>query len=604
MVQELDLNAMVVQFVSAKLDMLVERMMSRLKTKRTEERARLASTYEKYLRKTLESHAMTKSFFHREESVPLYSFYVPLSLDVARKPLRAPGVTDLLNASRRTVVMGTAGSGKSMFMRHLVVDSVRTHTAIPVPVQLRDLDQANDSLVRGITRCLGVRGDPDDATREVRIALGVGLFLLLLDGFDEVELSNQRNLTAQIAALCEEYPETPVVVSSRPDSQFGGWSEFKCATLQGLTMEEACTLAGRLPMDHELRQQFLEDLQSGLYAGYSDMLSNPLLLSMMVLTYGQYADIPDKLATFYGQAYETLFQRHDALKRGYKRERQTDLDMHEFSCVFSAFSLHLYDRRLTRFPRALALECIEKGAALAQVSVDPEAYLDDCLRAVCLLLEDGLEIAFTHRSFQEYFTALYIAGAQLKIRRALIQKYQENANSDDVFPLLYESRPEALEEAYVIPRLAALRREIGASSRIGTAQYARYLAALGVTQVVLHADGNVGFASSRNSSLAEVVCFVEEKVWPRLGLRPQVPQHDWPELVRRARGIGAAETDRECVTIDCPDAAMQPATAEFLREWAGSPLGGAFLECLLETEEVLRARMRKSGLTLNALLER
>ena len=37
---------------------------------------------------------------------------------------------------------------------------------------------------------------------------------------------------------------------------------------------------------------------------------------------------------------------------------------------------------------------------------DESLFMDDLINAVCLLIKDGLNYKFIHRSFQEYFVAL------------------------------------------------------------------------------------------------------------------------------------------------------------------------------------------------------
>ena len=67
---------------------------------------------------------------------------------------------------------------------------------------------------------------------------------------------------------------------------------------------------------------------------HESFASNPLLLNIMLLTYDNYADIPEKLHLFYSNAFETLYIKHDATKGGYKREFKTKLSSDDFKRVF------------------------------------------------------------------------------------------------------------------------------------------------------------------------------------------------------------------------------------------------------------------------------
>ncbi len=246
------------------------------------------------------------------------------------------------------------------------------------------------------------------------------------------------------------------MVSSRPDDIFGGWQDFSSLNINPLNIEEACELVDKLPYDEELKSKFLNDLRNNLFQRHESFLSNPLLLSIMLLTYGQSADIPKKLSIFYNQAYETLFNRHDALKAGFQRDRLCDLDILDFSRIFAAFCVQTYDRRLFQFSRSDALTFLEKAKKAVTIEVDSENYLDDSLQSVCLLVEDGLLLVFAHRSFQEYFVARFINAATPKIQRRLIDRFYDNMRRDSVIYLLYELNQDLVERELLIPKLNQL----------------------------------------------------------------------------------------------------------------------------------------------------
>ena len=223
----------------------------------------------------------------------------------------------------------------------------------------------------------------------------------------------------------------------------------------------ACELVDKLPYDDDLKGKFCEDLRSFLFDKHRSFLSNPLLLSIMLLTYGQSANIPDKLNVFYNQAYEALFERHDALKGGYSRARKTKLDIQDFARLFSAFCLQTYDKNQLEFSRLEALSFAEKASHIVGIKTNKEDFLKDCLQAVCLLVEEGLQIVFSHRSFQEYFTARFISESSPNVQEKLIAKYSSRMTMDSVLSLLYEIRPDIIEKHLLLPKLDKLCEVIG-----------------------------------------------------------------------------------------------------------------------------------------------
>ena len=170
-----------------------------------------------------------------------------------------------------------------------------------------------------------------------------------------------------------------------------------------------------------------------------------------------------------------MFQRHDANKAGYSRDRLTKLDIQDFSKVFSIFALQTYEKRAFKMPRTDCITYIEKSRDSLKKDFKPEDYLTDLLSAACLLVEDGLDIAFSHRSFQEYFVALHINNSAPEIQEKLINRYWKNMRSDNVILLLSEINQDLIERVLIVPKLEALFKEIGVKNNtIGITHATKY----------------------------------------------------------------------------------------------------------------------------------
>lgn len=194
----------------------------------------------------------------------------------------------------------------------------------------------------------------------------------------------------------------------------------------------------------------------------------------MLLTYGISADIPKKLSIFYNQAYEALFQRHDAIKGGFQRDRHCDLDIQDFSRVFSAFCILTLDKRLFQFSRSDAISYLGKAKDLVNITVNSEDFLEDLLQSICLLVEDGLLLVFAHRSFQEYFSAKFICDAVPEVQRKLINRFTENFNLDSIIKILYELSPDLVEREFIIPNLKGLFEILGVKRKVGITHSVKY----------------------------------------------------------------------------------------------------------------------------------
>lgn len=403
------------------------------------------------------------------------------------------------------VITGSGGSGKSMLMRHLFIDLILDRKKVPVFLELRELNQTNQSIVEFIQETLHsnyFRLDNDYIAKAMR----AGHFAFLFDGFDELALESRRVISRQLLQLAKKFDKNYIFVSSRPDDEFSRWNDFTVFETNALTLNQACELVEKLPFDNDLKSKFLGDLRKSLYENHSSFLSNPLLLSIMLLTYGQSADIPNKLNVFYNQAYEALFQRHDALKGAFQRERSCDLDIQDFAKVFSAFSIQTYDKRVFQMSRSDALTFLEKSKRILSIDFSSEDYLKDVQQAVCLLVEDGLAIIFSHRSFQEYFVAKFIQSSKPEVQAKLIDKYSENIGVDSVMDLLYEISPELVERVYIIPKLEDLAKRIGVKKKVGVSHYLSYLKA-NIEYIQIYNDRLARFLMKHDRSLTTLVSY-------------------------------------------------------------------------------------------------
>ncbi len=454
---------------------------------------KLKLAYTDYLKNVQERYSKSKSFFIRSQAVDLYSYYVPTGVQCSTALFNEPSFGSLIEHSKRLVITGTGGCGKSVLMRHLILDCIKHQEYVPVSIELRDLNSSTLNLDDFIIQRLDSLGF-DTSGNFVEKAKRAGHFCFFFDGYDEVNHSLRHRLMNAIKKLTDKYSKCPLVISSRPDDVFNGVEDLSIFKLLPLDLNSAVKLIKKLPFDEEIKTKFAKNLKDELFEKHQSFLSNPLLLSIMLLTYGENAEIPSKLSIFYNQAYEALFQRHDAGKGGYSRERLTDLDIQDFARVFSLFSLQTYEKRLFKMSRTDCLNFIEKARDNYQHEFSAEDYLNDLLSAACLLIEDGLEISYSHRSFQEYFVAVFISNAAPDVQRKLIQRYSSNIAHDDVLFLLLEMNPELIERELLVTRLRKMFNEIGVKRKVGISHGAKYVkrvyTSLNVEPEKLTASGN------------------------------------------------------------------------------------------------------------------
>ncbi|MGD9162294.1 MAG: ATPase/DNA packaging protein [Desulfobacteraceae bacterium] len=75
--------------------------------------------FRKYLKRSYDKYSKTKTILYRDRPVPLSRFYVATDVSVGKRMISTGDIDSLLGDSNRQVFVGTAGSGKSTFLKHL-----------------------------------------------------------------------------------------------------------------------------------------------------------------------------------------------------------------------------------------------------------------------------------------------------------------------------------------------------------------------------------------------------------------------------------------------------------------------------------------------------
>ena len=591
MSEELDPNKLIVEFINANFDKIVQSISSGIKDTKTIIRSKLKTTYSAYLKRILERHSKSKSFFVRSEAVPIYDFFVPPNLSNQQRQLSAPTAANLAAVSPATIVTGSGGCGKTMLMRHFLVSCIRERDKIPVIVELRQLNNSDKSLQDTVLQTLEANGldvDPNYIER----AFEAGHFCLLLDGFDELLNQLREPLIQQIQQFHETYPKNWIFVSSRPDAKLEGLVGFSSFIVDPLDLDQAVELVQKLPFDDPLKELFIGSLHSGLYEKHKSFLSNPLLLSIMLLTFRDIAHIPSKLSIFYQQAYESLFQKHDALKGGFQRDRRTRLDIQDFARVFSAFCVQSYDQRQFSFTQSQALQYFDQARNISGIEFDSEGVLQDSMQAVCLMIEDGLEIGFAHRSFQEFFVAQFIFSSPPDTKEKLIERFAQSGGVDAVLQLLFEMDPYAVEEHYLLPSIEKIKTLVKFKRTIGVTHYLRYLKLMFSSFRVYDASFAVGI---KNIYLFHVVEFAL-RAYPRTEDDSSDAKRIWEEISEVFQEEYGEEEEVSLGSLRT--------THRFLRSLKKSPdlWGLSALQRIIEIGNLIEKRHKESQSSLDAIL--
>ena len=315
------------------------------KSQKTWERLKVdfGLAFSKYLEQSYGKYSTAKTLLYTDKPRPIRDFFVIPTLQCGRDgSITANGIHDVVGPHRFVIIRGAGGIGKSTLMKHLFLSALDEKKLIPIFFELRELNDKPDDY--DMADVLFEKMGGLLTSEAIEYALEKGLFLFLLDGCDEVVSNKTVNFTKKLNKYCDKYPQNSFVVSARPygEGSFLEFNRFKILTTCGLEWEQTIELIHRLEYDVPAKRRFMNALAKGLYSKYKSFASNPLLLTMMFLTYDANAEIPEKKYLFYERVFETLFFKHDATKECYKRELKSKLQYDLFQTVFSCFCCQTY----------------------------------------------------------------------------------------------------------------------------------------------------------------------------------------------------------------------------------------------------------------------
>lgn len=433
-----------------------------------------------YLSRAYEKYEKLRTLLHPYEPDYLKEFYVCNSIH-RKIPLpgrRATYMTKAYNhATAQTlkecsgfiILTGTGGLGKTMMLRHLLLDAIDNYHEehlLPIFIPLKNYDLSYDSLLSYVYQIFDSLGG-GKSLADFEAYLEKGSCLLLFDGLDEINSDYRGKFEMQFETFTDRYSRNMFVMSTRPYIRLMSYQRFTILELQPFNKKQALELIDKLAFrddEPSIKAQFRSELENTLFESHREFAQNPLLLTIMLMTYEQYAKIPSKMHKFYHEAYETLAQKHDATKSAYSRHFKTGLDKDRFAEYFAEFCAVTYYNQKYELTeeefRDFFNDLIIREEDGRQISY--KDFIDDLCTGMCLMFLEGNKYHFTHRSFQEYFCALYFSNQMDEHLLDIALDAFEGKNSrpgDSTFSMLYDMIPKKVEKHIFIPFLNTLLTE-------------------------------------------------------------------------------------------------------------------------------------------------
>ena len=430
-----------------------------------------------YLHAMYFKYSKIKTLLYTSEPKSFYDFYVCNYLErkipkkyrnlSSRQNVVQEVSVSTFNQYQYAIITGAGGLGKSMMMRHLLLDAINNYDTmgkVPILVSLKDFGTKYDDLFEYVYTNMAT-ACTDISELELRKEMRSGQILLLLDGVDEIKTELVDAFKNSLDRFIDCFPHARIIMSSRPFEDFVEYSSFYVFELLPFTKEQALKLVDKLefrPDEPDFKEKFKMELNTRLFYTHKPFAENPLLLTIMLMTFEQFAEIPSKMYVFYREAYITLSQKHDASKGGYKRALKTGLSADRFSDYLSEFCSRTYhDEKfeITYEEFKKYFVSLKENSRFDRENITADDFLYDLQNGMCLMYYESGKYHFIHRSFQEYFCALFFSKQKDKNLKAIgdfFEKKKHRMRGDMAFEMLYDMIPEHIEEYVLLPYLDEL----------------------------------------------------------------------------------------------------------------------------------------------------
>lgn len=321
---------------------------------------------------------------------------------------------DVARTAHRLYILGTPGSGKSTFLKHIAIAAaMRSTTLLPVFISMKDWSESNMPFLDFACREFDVCGFPD-AAPVISALLESGKALLLLDGLDEVQTIDEMRdrVLKEILLLSRKYPACKVFLTCRTSSNDHIFSSFQYVEMADFSTQQQDIFIGKWfaknpaklrAIQHELKQPAASRLR--------DLGRKPLLLAFLCIVFDQLQEFPRSRSSLYDEAVDVLLADWDAT-RSIKRETYVIKGVSRKKQLLAQLAYRTFEVEKFVFP-ALMIESVvttflqRAPGADYKDEVEVERLLRSFEYAHGIIVERAAgQFSFSHLSIHEYLTAI------------------------------------------------------------------------------------------------------------------------------------------------------------------------------------------------------
>lgn len=356
---------------------------------------------------SIEKIGLVKTLFTgAEKPVDLHSFFYTPSI-TTKYGISKIHSLDQITTEHSILIEATVGQGKSILMRYLALQEASKNSRIPIFIELKNIskEKSLEYLIKE-----KIEAWTNNITNEqVKFILQSGNVSLFLDAFDEISKDYITDTLSTIENLANNFSNLKLIVSSRPEHEIKFSNFFESIQVNPYDSEDQKNLIHILIDDPEARTILINSIDNST-PEIQQLLTTPLMIGLYVKKFNVDFSPPENITSFYRNIFDVVATAHDRTKGGFTRKSSSNLMQDKLEQIFERFCFECYKKDQTAFNRSQIIEILD--VALEKLNINQcssSQILDDFCNYLCLIVKDGLDYTFIHRSIFEYYVAFFFS---------------------------------------------------------------------------------------------------------------------------------------------------------------------------------------------------
>lgn len=375
-------------------------------------------------------------------------------------------VSDLLDCKENLVVLGGPGTGKSTFLKYIMYQFLKEdiffkdtnmYRPIPIFVELKNYLktlEGGGGLKEYILKSIQENGKLIKISKEdIELMIEKNLVIIFFDGLDEVfDVELKIKIKEEIELLVKFHENLRVIITSRKEGyteiSFEGDSSFVEAEIMNFNADKIEEYVQKWYLFEEenpdKRKIKINEFNDEKNKIDETLLENPLLLSLIIILFTNNGEVPTSKLEIYESCTKTLIIDWEEKKSLPVALEGNLLENKENILVNLAYwqycKLSEEKEKIVSYHVKKEIASVIQKLGLIENEIRADKFSSiflDYIQRRSIYFENN----FTHKTFLEYYTALWIfkayetKGKREKVREIFF-KYSSNSYWNVVFELL------------------------------------------------------------------------------------------------------------------------------------------------------------------------